>query len=335
MPHGQLWPAHPKPLPDELLSSWMVRVAEANAIKLQTMSRLLYGTERTPWNRDIDRFAPKWLLSEICRHTGVTYWAAFHTTLATYRNLLYSRRRLSGQLTWVLVNMNYGTSQRGFGMQFCPMCLAEDAVPYFRKQWRLALYTYCPIHQGMLLDACPTCGASVSYFRRDFGRDLKDALDIQHCHSCGFDLRHSKFHSPRMPDDDVHRRFDTILYSLANTQRISYSNQYGFFAVLHQLCRIMCMRENDGRLLTFVLSQLNCSDEIVQHTSRPIECLRIDERHTLLIAALWLLEDPSPRLKLAWEKKTVRYTNFVKDFSSTPLWYSQVVDPFRAKSHKV
>ena len=26
---GTIWPIHPKPLPDELLTSWMVRIARA------------------------------------------------------------------------------------------------------------------------------------------------------------------------------------------------------------------------------------------------------------------------------------------------------------------
>lgn len=329
MTHGRLWPAHPKPLPDELLSSWMVRVAEANAIKLQTLSRMLYGTQRTPWNRDIDRFAPKWLLKEICRHTGTNYWVAYQTTLSTYRNLLYSKRRLTGQLQWVLPNLSHGTRHDGFGMQFCPVCLAEDAIPYFRKQWRLALYTYCPNHQVMLHDACPACGASVSYFRKDFGRELEDTQDMAHCHFCEFDLRLANQRVPHMPDGTVHIFADTILYSLMNTKPILYSKQYGFFAVLHQLFRVMCMQANDGRLQTFVNNQTGHDGEIVKLTSRAIENLRIEDRHCLLKKALWLLCDPETRLKLAWCEKAVRYNLLVKDFSERPHWYSNVLNQLK------
>jgi len=95
MTYGKVWPAHPKPFPDELLSSWIVRVAQANAIKLQTLSWMLFGNERSPWNRDIDRSAPPWLLKELALHTGTNYWDVFHTTLVTYRQRLYPRRRLS------------------------------------------------------------------------------------------------------------------------------------------------------------------------------------------------------------------------------------------------
>ena len=35
---GRLWPAHVKPQQDELLSSWLVRLAMAHGVKLHTFS---------------------------------------------------------------------------------------------------------------------------------------------------------------------------------------------------------------------------------------------------------------------------------------------------------
>lgn len=34
---GEIWPAHPHPLPDEILSSWTLRVAAANGVRLQPL----------------------------------------------------------------------------------------------------------------------------------------------------------------------------------------------------------------------------------------------------------------------------------------------------------
>lgn len=328
MVHGRVWPAHPKPLPDELLSSWIVRVAEANAIKLQTLSRMLFGDRRSPWNRDIDRFAPKWLLKAICLHTGVDYWRAYGATLATYRTRLYPRRRMSGQLRWVLPIISQGTKRRGFGMQFCPACLAEDATPYFRKQWRLALYTYCPLHRISLHDACPACGAQVCYFRRDFGRELAQAPDIGHCHVCGFDFRQARHSTPDMPDKEVRIRFDAMLLSLADVAQAGSYAEHGFFAVLHQLCRVMCMRQNAGRLQAFVNGRLGQPNDCIRLDSRSIEHLRIADRHRLLSLALWLLADLEPRLTLAWRQRAVRYNLLVKEFSGKPRWYRDVVEKF-------
>ena len=162
MTYGQVWPAHPKPLPDELLSSWFVRVAESNAIKLQTLSWMLFGYGKSPWNRDIDRLAPPWFLEAICAHTGIGYDEVYCTTLDSYCTRLYPKRQSSGQLRWVLPIVSHGAARQGFGMQFCPACLAQDAVPYFRKPWRLALFTYCARFMAARCMTPARCAARLS-----------------------------------------------------------------------------------------------------------------------------------------------------------------------------
>jgi hypothetical protein len=326
MVHGKLWPAHPKPLPDELLSSWIVRVAEANAIKLHTLSRMLFGDRRSPWNRDIDRFAPPWLLKTMCHHTGVDYQHVSSTTLATYCERLFPRQTMSGQLYWVLPIISQGTKRRGFGMQFCTACLAEDTTPYFRKQWRLALYTYCPKHQISLYDACPECGASVCYFRRDFGRELAQAPDLGHCTSCGFDFRQADHRTPDMLTEEVRIQFDAMLSSLADATPIGSHAEYEFFSVVRQLCRVMCMRQNAGRLQAFVSTQLEQKHDRIWLDSRWIEHLRITDRHRLLLLALWLLADLEPRLTSAWRQRAVRYNHLVREFPQIPQWYRGVAE---------
>lgn len=61
-------------------------------------------------------------------------------------------------------------TRTGYGLQFCPKCLAADPEPYFRKRWRVAFYTWCTIHDTMLHERCPQCGAPVIFQRREMGR---------------------------------------------------------------------------------------------------------------------------------------------------------------------
>jgi TniQ len=232
MAHGKIWPAHPKPLPSELLSSWIVRIAEANSIKLQTMTRLLFGTERSPWNRDIDRSAPPWLIQALSQHTGANYWDIFHTTLVTYRTRLYPRRQSVGQLRWILPINSCGTRHTGFGQQFCPACLATDSIPHFRKQWRVALFTYCPAHQIELHDACPDCGAPVVHYRGDFGKELKDAWPMYVCHACGADFREAERRPACFPSEDVRQMFDEMLRSLGRPVTDIGRFDLGYFDVM-------------------------------------------------------------------------------------------------------
>jgi len=44
-----LWPIRYKPLPDELLSSWLVRLAHGHGLKVQTFCNLIFGNRRQVW----------------------------------------------------------------------------------------------------------------------------------------------------------------------------------------------------------------------------------------------------------------------------------------------
>jgi hypothetical protein len=328
MAHGRLWPAHPHPLPDELLSSWIVRVAQANAIKLQTLCWQLFGEDRSPWNWDIDRSAPLWLQRTLRKYTVRSYWDVFHTTLLTYKGRLYPRRRLCGQLYWLLPIKAHGMRRMAFSLQFCPACLAEDSIPYFRKQWRLALFTYCPKHQCELYDECPSCHEQIVIHRGDFGRELKDALPMHVCHFCRTDLRLAACRPVTFPTKELHQFSGLVLRSILAPRDQAGKFNLGFFAVLHQLCRVICSKPNHRLLLHHLIEKLGQADEIQLPTGRAgIEDLRRDTRHQVLNCALWLMDDLGARLKDGWLVKAVRYNLMLKDFDQAPKWYHEVVKP--------
>lgn len=325
MAHGKVWPAHPKPLPDELLSSWIVRVAEANAIKLQTLSWMLFGNGRSPWNRDIDRSAPRWLIEALSQHTETNYWEVFHTALVTYRTRLYPHRQAAGQLRWILPVRSYGMRHRAFGQQFCPDCLARDPQPYFRKQWRVALFTYCPEHHIELHDACPTCGMPVILFRGDFGRELKEARPMYVCHACGYDFRETERTPALFPNQELQTYFDSMLLSLCKPADEAEPFDLGFYAVMHQFCRVMGMRQNRGRLEGHIAEQLDMTTMTVPLGRTCIEQRRLPVRHQWLLCALWLMADLRPRLQAAWSAKAVRYNLMLRDFDDPPGWYEDLL----------
>jgi hypothetical protein len=328
MTHGQLWPAHPKPLPDELLSSWFVRAAQANGIKLQTLTRMLFGPDRSPWHYDIDRQPPEWLLESVYAHTGLPPGDAQYATLETYRGRLFAQPRISGTERWVLPIGSMGATRRGFGMQMCPACLASDATPFYRKPWRLALFTFCPNHDCMLYDACPACGAPIAYFRHDFGREISKDKGMAYCWRCEFDFRRAKRPPPFFPTDEIQTLFFAMLSSLkASAANIDRFDK-GFFSVLHQLCRVMGMRQNQGRFLTYISNQLTMEPPSIHAGRMAIEEHRVNMRHSLLVCGLWVMASLNERLQLAWANKAVRYNHLVRDFHAPPTWYLSVVDSF-------
>lgn len=318
---GKLWPAHPKPLSDELLSSWIVRIAEANGVKLETMTRLLFGTYPLPWNRDIDRLAPKWLLKGVCAHTGVSYWDAYRLTLAGYRTRLYRYRKDSGQLRWILPVRINSTKRDGYGMQYCSACLAADKEPYFRRKWRVAFYTFCPVHRGMLNDCCPACGAAVLYYRRDFGRSIDEAGGICLCYRCQFDLRTVPQAPVAIYDDDVFQLYVEMLRALDGNVTNAGQFDLKFHAVLHQLCKVMLSTQNHDRLRQYVAEMLGVATAPAVYGRMSLEHRRVLDRYQIVFFALWLLTDPEERIQSAWQAKAVQFNLLLKDFSDAPKWF--------------
>lgn len=49
---GSLWPIHFKPYKNELLSSWLVRLAHAHGLKIQSFYHLEFGSQYEIWNME-------------------------------------------------------------------------------------------------------------------------------------------------------------------------------------------------------------------------------------------------------------------------------------------
>lgn len=242
-----LWPIRYKPLPDELLSSWLVRLAHGHGLKVQTFCNLIFGNKLQVWNRDIDRLAPEWLIAELSSKTGASYQKAFKTTLQSYQGIIYHRPRQSGSLTWIQSLKLHHRKFEGFGLQFCPKCLASDIDPYFRKSWRIAFNTTCPIHQCMLHDRCPHCGHGVAFHRSDMKHvEYITAVSLLECHYCGFDLSQTPLRPTSYFDNGIRKSIRGLATRL--TSSILNQQDVENLMVMHHLSKLMLSRSSTARL---------------------------------------------------------------------------------------
>ncbi|MCF7965204.1 MAG: TniQ family protein [Methylobacter tundripaludum] len=323
---GSLWPVHFKPLQDELLSCWLVRLAHGHGMKVQTFCNQVFGNRKQVWNRDIDRLAPSWLVDEVSRRTGTPSEMTWNTTLRSYEGLLYRKFRMAGSEQWILSLKMYHRKRMGYGLQFCPACLAEDEIPYFRKCWRVAFNTICTRHKNMLLDRCPECGSAIAVHRLDVGKpDILDTRQTSYCYVCGLDLRTAPKVMPISYDNQTSALLleaSCILdpdYHLDNARW-----DLGRYDVMHQLCRIMTARKHVS-LREFVLDQLGFPDIYLTEGYNSIELRSIEERQHLIQLAAWVLMDPESRIPAAWRAGSVRYNVLLKDFLMPPEWYTRIV----------
>lgn len=326
---SSLWPIRYKPLPDELLSSWLVRLAHGQGMKAQPFCNAIFGPHLQVWNRDIDRLAPEWLINELCDRTGTASQAAYATTLRVYERSLYPAFRPTGTLKWIQTLQMYHRKRNGFGLQFCPKCLSESSEPYFRKPWRVAFNTTCLIHQCMLHDRCTKCGASIAFHRLNVGQSSSLLIEsLATCHQCAFDLRRvnsSPIVSYSSQTTEWHRIFCAKTLS-GQVQRDPVS--LDALNVMHHMIFMLSSRYSRVRLKEYVCERLNVADMPLTPGYPSFESRPLAERHHLIQLMAWLMVDLEPRLRAAWRAKAIRYNLMIKDFTDAPEWYLKIVEGF-------
>ena len=325
---GKLWPVHPHPLPNELLSSWLVRLAHANGLKVQTFCHKVFGGDWQVWMRDIDRMPPEWLIKTVCQHTGTKEKIAWQSTLAEYEGWLYPRRRLGGQLRWVTALQIKNRKHLGYGLAYCPACLAEDKEPYFRLRWRLAFYTFCPDHNILMHDRCTNCGTPVVFQRVELGKyEVSNFSPICMCHQCDFDLRKA-LHEPIIPYNNDAFLWLKRAHISADWHRPKRKPDMEHMNVLHQLCKVMVSVKNPLVFQKYISKKVNAPDYEIVPNRHTFESRSINERNHILQLATWIIRRPQRRISAAWEAKAIRYIDLIRDFDDAPGWYLSIIKVF-------
>lgn len=157
---GRRWPVEVRAAPGELMSSWLHRVAHANGVPPRYFGAVL-GAADENWSAQLDRHLPDAVRSLLLDHTSICPedidgLCLAHSPFSNVRLRLRARPQ----------DPETSTVQSCW-LQFCPTCLREDEVPYFRRSWTLATRVSCFRHGCRLRDRCPSCGQGLAPFRRD------------------------------------------------------------------------------------------------------------------------------------------------------------------------
>lgn len=324
-----LWPIRYKPLPDELLSSWLVRLAHGHGLKVQSFCNLIFGNYFQVWNRDIDRLAPDWLLQELCERTGTPPEVGFQTTLRSYEGWLYPKMRTSSTLQWITSLQLHHRKFEGFGIQFCPKCLEEDQEPYFRKAWRVSLNTICTKHDCMLHDRCPECGVGVAFHRLDMKHpEFVPIESFATCHQCGFNLSRSGFEPVKCYNLEIGDWIRHLSNQFTTSLIADKLLKLDTFDVLHHLAMLLTSRYSTVRLHDFAFKQIKTPEIRLHKGKAAFETRPLQERHHLMQLIAWLMDDLEEKLRLAWRLKAVRYNHLSKDFEGAPDWYLNIISKF-------
>jgi TniQ protein len=156
-------PLAPRPLQGELRSSWLIRVASANALTLRELIDAAGGRHPVAGidTAFLDDALPESVAAALAQFARLP--------VSIVRGLDLTDELPGCTDSWMLrapalqVGGHDRVADQRAGYGFCPSCLISAAPaqvpPYIPVEWACAVVTHCPTHQTRLLERCPACYA--------------------------------------------------------------------------------------------------------------------------------------------------------------------------------
>ena len=319
-----VWPAFVKPQKDELLSSWITRIAHSHLLKVHTFCNILWPKTQI-WNRDVDRIDNKAIFNLIGTRTFTSSETVNNTLLSSYEGFLFEKHTNLTNQKWIMPLGIYHRTRLKFGLMICPQCLKKDgANPFYRKQWRLSLYVCCVACKCMLAEKCPQCLAPINFFRAELGHKTKTPskdLSITKCDICQLDF--TTFTTEKASPDVLAFQInnDKILRE-GYCEYTSYSHLY--FRMLHQLAVIISSKSPRSDLIRSEIGKGMGIDFTFSFTysGTVFDSLDLKSRANIFLMANWLLEDWPKRFH-DFYKSTFHNSLLFQEIGVIPFWFKR------------
>ena len=285
------------------------------------------------WARDIDRSVSLMTVQAIAKLTAQKEDVVWGTTLKAYEGVLFPESNSRNAAYHFLPLGVYHRTRRRFGQMYCPECLAGDDTPYFRRIWRLTLATVCPIHHCLLLDRCPNCGATLSFFRQTLGQRVTGtSKSICRCSNCSADLRKAASMTSPAPryQLEAHIRLLKMIASVTPSNLPVDSNIVGYLEVVQHIAQYSLSHRKALTNSSFrrLLALVATPRALLVSAARSLDRCPVYERHIGISRALWLLEEWPTRLYEYGRRAELSSSELLRDFPLAPSWYKA---PIRAR----
>ncbi len=177
-------PLRPRPQPFESMSSYIIRLAEANGLQSINELGALAGGMTFSYLKSPD------------------YPAAAYPGLAQITG--YPEKRWF-DMTFFHLLQHFGCAMNRYSLhkffqgslasslRYCPVCLAEHTPAYYSLLWRFLMLPGCIEHGVRFLNQCGHCGSPLPL--------LRDLPQLTRCPTCQGDLRTCE--PSRLSDDEV------------------------------------------------------------------------------------------------------------------------------------
>ncbi len=282
-------------LPDELLSSWLVRAAFAQGCDPLVLTGWLWPGWRI-WTGDPDRGLSPERNNVLEKVSGIPACAFQRTFLEDIAKRVARYYRKKRAWPWILV---LGTQNRNrkSGLLYCPACLREDPTTYYKISWRLGWHTVCEKHGIRLLDACPRCHAPLEPHRLSMGDSMSQ------CARCGYALEKAA-----VSRGSTHAlEFQRMGNSVASSGTGSFGNMrissYEWFRLARSfinLARKVSVKHTGAMADMFSLLGIDLASLTPPATGLPWEFLSVKERESFgSVVGILLHTGPQTFLEIA------------------------------------
>ena len=329
---AKVWPYRPKPIPGELVSSYIARIANGLGMQPITFLNSIMGSRKNLLAQDLDNFCPSNLVQRIAEGCDVEPEAITECTLPSFEGLLIHNLKKKGRNAWILPTTVDNCMRLRPGLQFCPRCLAEER-PHFRMMWRLAFATICTKHGTLLLDRCPHCREPVHPL---------ESIEAWRCHRCAMDMR-TETPSAQMTTFHWQRRVERGLEVGWTDLGGEFVSSTVWFMIARQVAALLVNGPKAQAFRTTSASLYGGDDRAYPKPTRrqPIEYLEIDDRARLFNQVAELMHGWPHRFVEASASAGLCRSHAIKDMSYVPYAFEKMLGsyldatPYRATDGEV
>lgn len=201
----------PVPEPFESPASWLSRLALSQAATVWAVLAHL----KIDLEGDIDIEFAACDLDRVARLRGIPV-----SNFSFMRHMFLQLQRIDASGRVYL--LSHDTFAR---YRFCEKCLLEQRTPHFPLHWRFKAWRWCPLHNSLLRDHCPSCKA-ILVLPMDLlhaGRWRKGVAYISSCAVCG----------AKLTSKPKSMRFEHSRNNLTSTEHLLLANGRALLAALY------------------------------------------------------------------------------------------------------
>lgn len=303
----------PQPLEDELFSSWMVRTAYAHKTHPHTFENLYLDLPQRLFSKDIDVSIDKETI-KIVQNKCRDKVNIFSLTMQTYNTYLQENI------------IPYGFNKFITPLRYCPQCLKEDKIPYFRKEWKVVFSTICVQHHCFLHDSCPHCKSTLN-----ISKMYNNKLPYVHCYQCGFKLEESK----KLPIHHTYKTHTKKTKELFSILRHGYiklnmllTYSFYFFDTVAQLSKIILIQKSFNVIENYIPSKIlkKWGKQKYNSSSPAYTQLSVKEQFILFGAVFALFENYPYRIKSFILANQLTYWKTLKDMRYVSFWFDNLIN---------